>query len=322
VAPLQRQIASAEKELEEAKQFTQRIEQEMKKAEAAPPRPGRPTDFDWRILLAKIEEGRKARQLQECQKRKEQTCDAVRGLADDYHPFEPQTGQPLTAEQVQERLLGRLKTLERVACITDLGKAAEEALEKGKKWLAALVASIAWYWVVVRQRVEELTLPEDAEQAMQEKLLAGLYWQQAARRARTAEEKQEKEEVAGLLVKEAWAADGALMRLKAEEREQVQRVAAEVVGLFARSSSCVEGRNGRLALLHHGHTRLSTGHLKALSVVHNYVARRTDGSTAAERFFGVKQRDVFAWMLERMPDLPQPAAKRAQQPPRIGPAAA
>jgi hypothetical protein len=36
---------------------------------------------------------------------------------------------------------------------------------------------MAWYWVVVRQRVEELTLPEEAEQAMQEKLLAGLYWQ-------------------------------------------------------------------------------------------------------------------------------------------------
>jgi hypothetical protein len=305
VAPLQRQIASAEKE-----------------AEAAPPRPGRPADFEWRILLAKIEEGRKARQLQECVKRKEQACDALRGLADDYHPFEPQTGQPLSAEQVQERLLGRLKTLERVTCITDLGKAAEEALEKGKKWMAALVASMAWFWVVARQRVEELALPEEAEQAMQEKLLAGLYWQQAARRARTAEEKQEKEELAARLVKEAWAADGALMRLKAEEREQVQRVAAEVVGLFARSSSCVEGRNGRLALLHHGHTRLSTGHLKALSVVHNYVARRTDGSTAAERFFGVKQRDAFAWLLERMPDLPQPAAKRAQQPPRIGPAAA
>src|SRR6202035_1957110 len=104
------------------------------------------------------------------------------------------------------------------------------------------------------------------------------YWQQAARRARTAEERQEKEELAARLVKEAWAADGGLMRLKGEEKEQVRRVAAEVVGLFARSSSCVEGRNGRLALLHHGHTRLSTGRLKALSVVHNYVVRRTDGS--------------------------------------------
>jgi hypothetical protein len=322
VAPLQRQIASAEKELEEAKQFTQRLEQEKKKAEAVPPRPGRPADFEWRILLAQSEEGRKTRQLQECQKRKEQACDAVRGLADDYHPFEPRTGEPLTAEQVQERLQSRLKTLERVACLTDLGKAAEEALTKGKRWMAALVASMAWFWVVVRQRVEELTLPEEAEQAMQEKLLAGLYWQQAARRARTAEERQEKEELAARLVKEAWAADGALMRLKEEEREQVRRVAAEVVNLFARSSSCVEGRNGRLALLHHGHTRLSTGHLKALSVVHNYIVKRSDGSTAAERFFGVKQRGVFAWLLNRMPDLPQPAAKRLQQPAKIGPAAA
>jgi hypothetical protein len=40
-------------------------------------------------------------------------------------------------------------------------------------------------------------------------------------------------------------------------------VSNEVVGLFARSSSCVEGRNGRLALFHHGQTRLSAGRLNA-----------------------------------------------------------
>lgn len=101
----------------------------------------------------------------------------------------------------------------------------------------------------------------------------------------------------------------------------MQRAAQEVVGLFARSSSCVEGRNGRLSLLRHAHTRLSEGQLKALTVVHNYVVRRADGSTAAERFFGVKQRDAFAWLLERLPELPRPAAKRTKQPSQNVPAA-
>jgi hypothetical protein len=55
--------------------------------------------------------------------------------------------------------------------------------------------------------------------------------------------------------------------------------------------------------------------LKALTVMHNYVVRRADGSTAAERFFGVKQRDAFAYWLERLPDLPRPAAKRPKQSP-------
>ena len=93
-------------------------------------------------------------------------------------------------------------------------------------------------------------------------------------------------------------------------------------GLFSRSSSCVEGRNGRLSLHHHGQGRLSEGRLKALTTVHNYVIERSDGTTAAERFFGSKPRNVFAWLLDRLPDLPQPAVKRpkksAQTTPLLG----
>jgi hypothetical protein len=115
------------------------------------------------------------------------------------------------------------------------------------------------------------------------------------------------------LLQQAWRKGGALGRLAEERRREVQRVAQEVVGLFSRSSSCVEGRNGRLSLLHHGHTRLSAARLKAQTVVHNYVVRRSDGSTAAERFFGAEQRDAFDWLSGRMPELPRPAAKRAKR---------
>jgi hypothetical protein len=319
--PLQRQVASAEKELEQARGLTQRWQREQQEAEAAPPRPGRPTDFEWRIGVAAGREQRLAGQLQVAQERQQQARDALRGLADDYHPFDAQTAQPVTAEQVQGRLSDRLETLKRVACAADLGQQVEEALAKGRKWVAALVASLAWFWAVARQRVEELSLPEEAEKAVYEQLLAGLYWQQAARRERTAQGRQQQQALAERLLQEAWAAGGPLARLGKEEGEQVRRVGQEVVGLFARSSSCVEGRNGRLALLHHGHTRLSEGQLKALTVVHNYVVKRADGSTAAERFFGVKQRDAFGWLLERMPDLPRPAAKRTKQPSQTIPAA-
>jgi len=68
-----------------------------------------------------------------------------------------------------------------------------------------------------------------------------------------------------------------LSRLRQEDQEAVKRVSNEVVGLFARSSSCVAGRNGRLSLFHHGQTRLSAGRLKALTVIHNYLSERADG---------------------------------------------
>ena len=112
------------------------------------------------------------------------------------------------------------------------------------------------------------------------------------------------------LKKEAWQKDGALASLSEEEKRQVNEVAQERAGLFQRSSSCVEGRNGRLSLQHHGHSRVSERRLKAQTVIHNYVILRADGTTAAERFFGQKHKDVFSWLLDRMPDLPRPAPKR------------
>ena len=97
-----------------------------------------------------------------------------------------------------------------------------------------------------------------------------------------------------------------------EDQQEVKRVSAEVVGLFARSNSCVEGRNGLLALFHHGQTRLSAGRLKALTVIHNYQSTRPDGTTAAERFFGSKPADLFEWLLARLPLPARPARQRQQ----------
>ena len=82
--------------------------------------------------------------------------------------------------------------------------------------------------------------------------------------------------------------------------------AKELAELFQRSSSCVEGRNGMLSLLHHRCHRLSASRLKALTVVHNYHIRRADGSTAAERFFEQEHRNLFSSIVEnvRIPGRP------------------
>ena len=145
---------------------------------------------------------------------------------------------------------------------------------------------------------------------MSEKLLAGQYWEKAAGRARTAPERTRLKELAAELQQEAWRPGGALSSLSEEEKQQVREVAQDSAGLFQRSSSCVEGRNGRLSLQHHGHSRVREGRLRALTVIHNYLVKRPDGTTAAQRFFGQTHKDLFSWLLERMPDLPRPAKKR------------
>jgi len=171
---------------------------------------------------------------------------------------------------------------------------------------------VAWFWCQVHARVEELDLSEEQERIVQENLLAGHYWSMASGRASTAEERDRLKTLSKELTEQAWREGSALSSLSEHQREELTEVTREVVGLFQRSSSCVEGRNGRLSLQHHGHSRVSQRRLKALTVMHNYVIQRPDGTTAAERFFGQKHTDAFAWLLGRMPDLPRPAPKRTK----------
>jgi hypothetical protein len=311
--PLRRQTEAARKNLEQQRQVTQHWRDAKERASQEPPHPGRPLDFDFRITLASGMEQGDARNLEVCVQREQQAQQALRGLADDYHPFDARTGQPLTAEQVQQRLQQRLSVLEQITQEAQLGGKATAALAGGAKWLVTLVAGLAWFWALAHKRVRDLDLPEEAERQVRQQLLSGLYWERVARQGRTPEERQEKQALAERLLKEAWATGGALSELGREARQEIERVAREVAGLFQRSSSCVEGRNGRLSLFQHGHTRLTPRKLTALTAVHNYVGRRPDGTTAAERLFGKKQRDVLAWLLERLPDLPQPAAKRPKK---------
>src|SRR5439155_8368471 len=136
-------------------------------------------------------------------------------------------------------------------------------------------------------------------------------WQREATRGRDGPQRQQRRALAERLLAAAWSAGGALGQLSAARRAEVTRVASEAVALFVRSSSCVEGRNGRLSLYHHGQGPLSAGRLRSLTAVHNYVVERSDGTTAAERFFGSKPEPVFEWLLERMPELPRPGQRRS-----------
>jgi hypothetical protein len=300
--PLNRPIQQAEKDLEKARQRIDRYDAPV----------GQPQSE--REVLALIEAVRSEiaseKRLEQATKRQEAAVQEVRGVADDYHPFDRQSGKPVMAEEVGKRLSARVDNLAGVVAEAALGEKAKEAVNTSRTWMGALMGCVAWFWGLADARVEELELSEEQERAVREKLMAGHYWEMAAGRARTAEERKRLKEMAEKLKKEAWQPGGALAALGEQERKRVDEVAKESAELFQRSSSCVEGRNGRLSLQHHGHSRVSEGRLKALTVIHNYMVKRGDGTTAAQRFFGQPHQDAFSWLLKRMPELPRPAQKR------------
>ena len=72
----------------------------------------------------------------------------------------------------------------------------------------------------------------------------------------------------------------------------------------------MEGRNGQLSLKHHALHRFTSRKLQAMTVLHNYLVRRPDGTTAAERFYGTASRDLFGWLLDRLSVPARPRARR------------
>ena len=108
------------------------------------------------------------------------------------------------------------------------------------------------------------------------------------------------------------ARQGVLQSLPDLLREKAERTAQACADLFVASSSCVEGRNGHLRLYLHRLHRLPTHKLKALTVVHNFFTTRSDGTTAAERFFDAPHNDLFEALLLKLPAPPRPRPRRVR----------
>jgi hypothetical protein len=312
--PLARPTQEAKKDLAEARQETQRLEQIEQQ---------QPNSVELGTMLEAVRaevQGEDA--LKQTQQKLDQAVEQIRTVSEGYHPYDRETAASVTPEQMQTRLSEPLQTLQQVVEEAGMGERAHQAVAKAHRWVVLLVGCLGWFWESTRSRLEKLDLSDEAQRMIQECLMASYYWEAASQREKDPDERKRLAELAERLRKQAWAKDGVLAALSEETKEAVQRVARECVGLFSRSSSCVEGRNGRLSLFHHGQTRLSEKRLQALTVVHNYVVKRDDGTTAAERFFGKKQRDIFSWLLQRMPELPRPAAKRPKQTSKANPVAA
>ena len=159
-----------------------------------------------------------------------------------------------------------------------------------------------------RQAIREI--PEQAR-AVYQGLIPAAYLENAARKAKQADDRGPLRELGAKLRSDT---EAGLADLDRDSQTTVKRVAQECADLFQRSSSCVEGRNGHLSLLHHSLHRLRASRLEALTAVHNFFIQRPDGTTAAERFFGAKPADLFEWLLDHL-DMPaRPAQKRPRQP--------
>jgi hypothetical protein len=309
-APLASKTKKAQMALEEASEAVNRRIDRQVAYENNGPRRGRAPQFDRQIENALEKESEALRTLEVAKSHQKRMQDAIHQISDAYHPVDLETGKLRDTEAVAGLLNRCFYEIETVACQAQLSDASFKRITKARKVIVDMIATIAFFLFTIRAKIEALSLAPAVETAALEMLIPALYIRRAADKAKTADVRHRLRAKSDAMLNSLNGDNTPFAGLSEDELAVIERVAQECSGLFQRSSSCVEGRNGQLSLRHHGLHRLSNRKLSTLTAVHNFFIKRRDGTTSAERFFGTKPKELFAFLLARV-DLPgRPAKKR------------
>jgi len=170
-------------------------------------------------------------------------------------------------------------------------------------------ATIAFFFSMISIYMENINATDEERHLMKNYLIPGFYLGLVTKKEKDPERRDTISEKSKDLLSIVNNRDGPYSSFDPERWQVLEEAARECALIFQRSSSCVEGRNAQLSLYHHGLHRLSDEKLGALTVIHNYYKKRVDGTTAAERLFGARPKDLFEWLLENM-DFPVRPRKR------------
>jgi len=274
--------------------------------------PGRPPDFAKRIAKAEAMATETRIGLEQAQEHRGTWVAAVRGIEEAYHPYALDSGTLRPAGLVASELESKLDVLDTIVMEAKLSQRSQARLDKARRVLPKMKATMAFSHQEIRGRVDALGLPPEQEKLLTDNLIPAAYLERVAGRTQDRDKRARLRKTLDELMSERLFPGGVASRLDQDERQALERAAYDCADVFQRSSSCTEGRNGRLSQWEHAMRRVLPMKLAGLTVIHNYFIQRPDGTTAAERFFGRPPRDLFDWLVERLPLPSRPAKRRAR----------
>jgi len=300
----QKALAQAESQLARARAKRERYQRH--------PRPGRPPSFEVTIERAELALANAQQALVTLEHHQAQAQAAIQGLSQTYHPLVLDTGTWRPSAAIEAALTAHFDTLEQIITQAELPDYAQANLAKAKRQLTPMVETLQRF--DQHRLTQTLTLSQlglaTLEQDFQQHLLPAVYLNKVATQTSDVHQRQALQATVETLLSPLRHPEAAIQALCCETRHHLEALAMACVQTFQRSSSCVEGRNGQLALRHHSFHRLSPRKLQALTTIHNFFLTRPDGSTAAERFFGQPPNPLFDSLLQALPLPPRPARNR------------
>ena len=306
--PLATKERAAHKAVTEAKEQRERLQSDPQSAghETAKRAPGRPPQKPVSLEQAEHALAAASREHARLAEQRAQVKAHIRGIGHDYHFVDLERGVrrngPLIASDIQEHI----EQIRAIAQHEGLSQSCLERIEKAERVVPKMQATIAFVSGYVRQQVAQLDLAPPVSFAMHAKLIPSYYLDRVAG-TRTVSDGEPLRELAERLRAPLCEPDGVLSALSPGAQNYLHDEARRLAAVFQRSSSNVEGRNGYLSLRSHQLRGLDLPRKRqCFTAIHNFFLTRSDGTTAAERFFGQKPRSMFAAILESVELAPAP----------------
>jgi len=293
------QVKKAEAKFKEKTQQIQEIVSCKEKYDNALKRPrGRRPDFEKRVHLANVQAQKAKKEVGQSKIDQETVRDAKAQIGQVYHPYDLKSGRKQAAQEVSQLLNDRFNTINNA--IRGLSDKCRKKVAKAHRVVKKMEGTIAFFHIMIDVLLDNMNISADDRQLMETHLIPGYYLEQVAMKHRDITVRNDILNKALELLSVVDRFGTGCLKTTDTDLGRLKKTAQECAQLFQRSSSCVEGRNAQLSLRHQGIHRLGKRHLKALTTVHNYYIKRRDGTTAAERFFESKHRDLFDFLLENM----------------------
>jgi hypothetical protein len=237
---------------------------------------------------------------------REQVKASIKGIGHDYHFVDLERGVRRNGQLIASDIQGHIEQVRTVAQEEGLSQSGLERIDKAERVVPKMQATIEFVSGYVNQQVAQLDLEPPMSFAMHATLIPSYYLDRVAG-TRTLRDGEPPRELAEQLRAPLFEPGGLLWELSPETQEQLHREAKRLAAVFQRSSSNVEGRNGYLSLRNHQLRGLDLPRKRqCFTAIHHFFLTRSDGTTAAERFFGQKPRSMFAAILESVELAPAP----------------
>lgn len=297
-APIAAKVRQAERAVDVAKSDLEalKVEQEDSLKNIETRGRGRPKDFDQRVASAGLHLESEVAEFLRIKAVQEELRANNRGISDAYHFLDPLTGKRQSPAIVADKIQVKIDGTRYLAEQENLRESSLARIDKAERVLPKITASLEFVSSHIRREIDKLEVSPTLVTAIHTRLLPAEYLLRLAVKENK-KERLELEARARNLTEPLYTDGGAMTLLPIEQRTAIEKRAYQLARIFQRSSSCVEGRNGVLSFRHHELHTIGDRKRLVLTALHNYFITRSDGTTAAERFFESKPSDLFQAVL-------------------------